>query len=122
MRVYVWGWLFTGQQDAGHATRNQQAQLSVYGIPTAILAGSIGSDLKPDLAFSSSPKRQIAPANLASDSQVARAMQEARSMRNHQVHLSAYGAPTAILARSTGFGPITDLPFSSSPERQKTPA
>jgi len=33
-------------------------------------------------------------------------MQEAHSTRNRQAHLSVYGAPTAIPARSIGFGPI----------------
>ena len=53
-----------------------QVHLSVYGVPmhTAILARSIASGSKTDLAFSSSPKCQIAPANLASDPQVARSM------------------------------------------------
>ena len=41
---------------------------------TVILARSTGFGPKADLAFSSSPKRQIAPANLAGDSQVARVM------------------------------------------------
>ena len=53
------GWLFTGQQDAGHTTRNRQAYRSVYDVPTAILAGGIGFGPKTDLAFSSSPKRQM---------------------------------------------------------------
>ena len=35
-------WFFIGQQDAGRTARNHQVHLSVYGVPTAILARSIG--------------------------------------------------------------------------------
>ena len=35
-------WLYVGQQGVGHSTRNRQAHLSSYGVPTAILARSIG--------------------------------------------------------------------------------
>ena len=67
-------WLYVGQQGVGHSTRNRQAHLSSYGVPTAILAGSTDFCPKTGLTSSSSSKRQIAPANLASDPQVARSM------------------------------------------------
>ena len=35
-------WFFTGQQDAGHTTRDRQVHISVYGAPTAVLARSTG--------------------------------------------------------------------------------
>jgi len=49
-------WLYVGQQGVGHSTRNRQAHLSAYGVPTAILARSIRFGPKTDLAFSI-PKR-----------------------------------------------------------------
>jgi len=44
-------------------------------------------------------------------------MYEARSTRNRHVHISAYGAPTAILARRFGFGPKTAA-LGAAAERQ----
>jgi len=39
---FYWRLVLLGQQDAGHMTRNHQAHLSAYGIPTAVLARSTG--------------------------------------------------------------------------------
>ena len=94
-------------------------RLSVYGAPTAVLAKSTGFPQKNDRRSAAAPSAKKPRPNPEGDSQVARAMQEARLMRNRQAHLSAYGAPTGILARSIGFGPV-NLVFSSSPKRQTT--
>ena len=54
---------------------------------------------------------------LAGDRKIAHTTQVHRHTPNQQAQLSVYGVPTAILARSIGFGPKTGLAFSSSPSQ-----
>jgi hypothetical protein len=57
-----------------HPTPDEQADLSVYGVPRPILPYNVGSGRKPGLSFSSPRNGKKLPPGLASDSRVAHAI------------------------------------------------